>query len=107
MIEKVKAKKHLGQHFLRDENIARKIVQALLDRQQEGAILEVGPGMGVLTKYMLEARADDVYVAEIDRDSVAYLTEHYAALVPRILQEDFLTIRFSRLPSPLAVIGNF
>lgn len=106
-MEKVKAKKHLGQHFLRDENIARKIVEAFMQQYTGNTILEVGPGMGVLTKYLLDSREDDVYVAEIDRDSVAYLKEHYPSLSPRVLEEDFLTINFGRFPLPVAVIGNF
>ena len=69
-MEKVKAKKHLGQHFLIDENIAKKIADTL---QLEGynLVLEIGPGMGVLTKYLLE-KDIETYVIEIDTESVEY-----------------------------------
>ena len=74
----VRAKKHLGQHFLTDENIAQKIVEGL-SLENYKKILEVGPGMGVLTKYLLEKEAE-VFVAEIDTESVAYLKNHYPKL---------------------------
>ncbi|HLP33262.1 MAG TPA: rRNA adenine N-6-methyltransferase family protein, partial [Bacteroidia bacterium] len=106
-MEKVKAKKHLGQHFLRDENIALKIVDALMEAHSGKTILEVGPGMGVLTKYLLERLPEHVYVAEVDTESVRYLKEHYPILAPRILEEDFLQIDFNRLSTPVSVIGNF
>jgi 16S rRNA (adenine1518-N6/adenine1519-N6)-dimethyltransferase len=106
-MEKVKAKKHLGQHFLRDENIALKIVDAFMEAHNGKTILEVGPGMGVLTKYLLERLPEQVYVAEVDTESVKYLKEHYPILAPRILEEDFLQIDFNRLSTPVSVIGNF
>ncbi len=102
---KVKAKKHLGQHFLKDENIARKIVESLTGK---GEVLEVGPGMGVLTKYLLEREGIITNVAEIDTESVAYLKEHYPQLSPRIIEGDFLKMDLAeRFPDGLLVIGNF
>ena len=74
----VKAKKHLGQHFLTDENIAKKIANSLQFSGYE-KVLEVGPGMGVLTKYLLE-KETETFVAEIDTESIAYLKEHYPQL---------------------------
>ena len=74
----VKAKKHLGQHFLTDENIAKKIVEGL-DFQSYQYVLEVGPGTGVLTKYLLE-KPTETYVAEIDTESIEYLKLHYQKL---------------------------
>ena len=76
-MEKVKAKKHLGQHFLNDESIAKDIADTLSLEGYEN-ILEIGPGMGVLTKYLLD-KPTTTYVIEIDNESVDYLN----ANVPR------------------------
>ena len=102
----VKAKKHLGQHFLTDENIARKIVEGLsFDGYQK--VLEVGPGMGVLTKYLLEKDAE-VFVAEIDVESVEYLKNHYPKLQEQHFTGDFLKINIDEVfDGQVAVIGNF
>ena len=72
----VKAKKHLGQHFLKDENIAKKIADSLSLKGYNN-ILEIGPGMGVLTKYLLE-KDITTYVIEIDSESVEYLQANFA-----------------------------
>ena len=102
----VKAKKHLGQHFLTDENIAAKIVDALLQKEVPN-ILEVGPGMGVLTKYLLRD-GRKVYLAEIDQESVAYLKTHYPQLSDEQFIGDFLKTDFHFTNgAPLIVIGNF
>jgi len=106
-MEKVKPKKQLGQHFLHDENIAKKIVQALLDELKANTIIEVGPGMGVLTKYLLEQHAWQLIVAEIDSESVTYLSREFVKLSGRILNEDFLQLDFTQFEPPVAVIGNF
>ena len=71
----VKPKKGLGQHFLTDQNIARKIVDSLGSDVPD--ILEIGPGMGVLTQYLLQRPELNVHVIEIDRESVAYLQQHF------------------------------
>ena len=105
-MEKVKPKKQLGQHFLRDENIAKKIVQALTDVYTGNTILEVGPGMGVLTKYLSEQFAGQLRVAEIDRESVEYLKQHLSLSEEHILN-DFLELDFNSLQAPVNVIGNF
>lgn len=103
----VRAKKNLGQHFLKDLNIAKKIV-AGLKAENISKVLEVGPGMGVLTQYLLGETQFETYVVEIDTESVAYLQEHYPELKERIIGEDFLKFDFSKLFSqPFAVIGNF
>lgn len=103
----VKPKKHLGQHFLHDENTARKISECLNYSGYE-YVLEIGPGMGVLTKYLLEKPAQ-TYVIEIDTESVNYLQQHYPALDGRIIQGDFLRYDIPSLFSgaPFAIIGNF
>jgi 16S rRNA (adenine1518-N6/adenine1519-N6)-dimethyltransferase len=103
----VKAKKNLGQHFLKDLNIARKIVTSI---KAEGVcqVLEVGPGMGVLTQYMLENSTYTTHVVEIDNESIVYLQQHYPELKDRIIAGDFLTLDLSGLfKEPFAIIGNF
>src|ERR1041384_3545260 len=92
----VRAKKHLGQHFLRDENIARKISESLIHTDRYKKVLEVGPGMGVLTKYLLANENFETWVVEIDRESVAYLEENYPQLKPRIISKDFLRSIFRK-----------
>ena len=106
MSKQVKAKKHLGQHFLKDENIAYNIVQALEAKDKE-AILEIGPGMGVLTKYLVENKAN-IKVAEIDSESVTYLKKHFPYLENRIVEGDFLRKkRTDYFEEPIHLIGNF
>ena len=103
----VKAKKHLGQHFLTDENIAKKIANSLQFSGYE-KVLEVGPGMGVLTNYLLE-KETETFVAEIDTESIAYLKEHYPQLKENHFVGDFLKTDFSKIfpNEQVAVIGNF
>lgn len=105
--EKVRPKKSLGQHFLNDESIARKITEGLTI-SDKSAVLEIGPGMGVLTKYLVVNPAIDLKVIEIDRDSVAYLKKHFAALEGRIVEGDFLAIDLDTVfKGRFSVIGNF
>lgn len=101
----VRAKKHLGQHFLRDENIAQKIVDSLTWNNYE-QVLEIGPGMGVLTKYLYDVKRP-VSVVEIDTESVEYLQKNYPGL--KIYSEDFLRMKlFEQFGGKsLAIIGNF
>ncbi|WP_372935982.1 16S rRNA (adenine(1518)-N(6)/adenine(1519)-N(6))-dimethyltransferase RsmA [Seonamhaeicola sp.] len=103
----VKAKKHLGQHFLKDENIAKKIGDTLTLKGYK-KVLEIGPGMGVLTKYLLEKDVE-TYVIEIDTESVAYLQAHYLNLAPRIIEKDFLKYNLSEVfeDESFAITGNF
>ncbi len=102
----VRAKKHLGQHFLTDQNIARNIVDSLSFEGYK-KVLEVGPGMGVLTKFLLEKNAE-IYVAEIDQESIVYLKKHYPKLEEQHFVGDYLKINIPDIFSEqLAVIGNF
>ncbi|HNQ38203.1 MAG: 16S rRNA (adenine(1518)-N(6)/adenine(1519)-N(6))-dimethyltransferase RsmA [Prolixibacteraceae bacterium] len=104
----VRAKKNLGQHFLKDQNIARKIVESLPTREGSPGILEVGPGMGVLTRYLAERPGADLKVIEIDRESVAYLRQHFPGLGDSLVEGDFLKLPLRDLfPGPFSVIGNF
>jgi 16S rRNA (adenine1518-N6/adenine1519-N6)-dimethyltransferase len=107
MTDKVRAKKHLGQHFLKDENVAKRIADTLTLNRYEN-VLEIGLGMGVLTKYLLE-KPIKTYVCEIDTESVEYLKAHYLQLSDRILEEDFLKYNLKKTfkDEPFAIIGNF
>jgi 16S rRNA (adenine1518-N6/adenine1519-N6)-dimethyltransferase len=104
---RVKAKKYLGQHFLRDENIAKNIADTLTEKGYD-TVLEIGPGMGVLTKYLLKKKFT-THVIEIDKESVEYLKTHFNNLESRIISEDFLKINFKDYfqDIPFAIIGNF
>jgi len=104
----VKAKKHLGQHFLRDENIALKIVNSLKDTAKYNDVLEVGPGMGVLTKYLIKSTDYKTFVIDIDGESIEYLKQNYPALENNIIHADFLREDLGKhFSSSFAVIGNF
>ncbi len=106
-MKKVRAKKSLGQHFLKDKSIAQRIVEALSGDGVD-KVLEVGPGMGVLTDFLLERKDIETHVVEIDRDSVAYLNEHKPDLAGRILVEDFLKMDFAKFSQDeFSIIGNF
>jgi len=104
----VKAKKHLGQHFLTDKNICRKIAKQYGSHQGCNRVLEIGPGMGALTAFMLEDELD-VTVMEIDTESIAYLNEHFPALHGKIHNADFLRADLTEFMGnePFAVVGNF
>jgi len=106
-MDKVKAKKHLGQHFLNDENIAKNIADALT-LEGYNKVIEIGPGMGVLTKYMLE-KPIETWVIEIDTESVEYLAAHYLKLSNKIISEDFLKYDMTKIfgDEQYAIIGNF
>ncbi|WP_396181397.1 16S rRNA (adenine(1518)-N(6)/adenine(1519)-N(6))-dimethyltransferase RsmA [Flavobacterium sp.] len=103
----VKAKKHLGQHFLKDEGIAQQIADSLVGSNYK-KVLEIGPGMGVLTKYLLE-KSYETYVVEIDKESVTYLEANYLKLANKIFSLDFLRHDWQTAfnDEPFAIIGNF
>ena len=102
----VRPKKSLGQHFLKDENIARKIVGSLPEDAVH--ILEIGPGMGVLTKYLLELPGKSTWFIETDRESIDYLRKKYPLHSDRIIHGDFLEFDPKSLfDMPFTVIGNF
>lgn len=107
-MSKVSPKKHLGQHFLVDQNIAQKIVDQLTMPEGVQDVLEIGPGMGVLTQYLLQHQEYRTTVVDIDRESIAYLREHFPALQDRVISADFLKTDLSKLfPGKFAIIGNF
>ena len=103
---KVRAKKHLGQHFLKDLSIARSITDALSGEGYTN-IVEVGPGMGVLTQYLL-TKDFITHVIELDRESVSYLQAEYPQLSQRIYSADFLKLNLETITDQsFALIGNF
>lgn len=103
----VRAKKNLGQHFLKDKNIAERIVDSL-QADNIHKVLEIGPGMGVLTQFLLKKEQFETFVVEIDRESVDYLKEHFPQMRERIISNDFLRMRLDQLfNEPFAIIGNF
>ena len=112
LMAKVKAKKHLGQHFLINETIAKDIVDLISPDEAYNKVLEIGPGMGVLTKYLTERRDIDTYLVELDRESVAYLAEHFPTLKEKTFNEDVLNMWFLKKMSlsegeKIGIIGNF
>lgn len=106
--EDVKAKKQLGQHFLKDEQIAASIVDSLTLHQNYKCVLEVGPGMGVLTQFLVQNKSYETSIIDIDNESILYLQKRFPELKNKIISGDFLHLRFEDyFSSPFAVIGNF
>ena len=107
-MQKLKPKKFLGQHFLKDETIAEEIVSSLTVHHNYSKVLEIGPGMGVLTKILLNRKEFETFVIEIDFSAVEYLKNNFPQLKGKIIEGDFLEmdlIEFSE--KPYAIIGNF
>lgn len=105
----VRAKKALGQHFLTDRSVALAIVDALsCDETLPRDVLEIGPGMGVLTQHLLLREDIDLKMIEIDSESVNYLLTHFNGMPGRLMEGDYLRLDMSRIfPGPYRVIGNF
>jgi 16S rRNA (adenine1518-N6/adenine1519-N6)-dimethyltransferase len=102
----IRPKKALGQHFLKDLSIAQKIAKTL-SNFPELPVLEVGPGTGVLTQFLLQEKRD-LTVVELDAESVEYLKKHYSELQEKIIESDFLKLDLSKLfATPFCVIGNY
>lgn len=101
----VKAKKYLGQHFLEDKNVARRIVESL-PIQEKTSVLEIGPGMGVLTQFLINQPLIDLVAIEIDHESVIYLHKHFPDL--KVIEGDFLQLDLQKIfPGEFYIIGNF
>jgi 16S rRNA (adenine1518-N6/adenine1519-N6)-dimethyltransferase len=107
MAHPVKAKKHLGQHFLNDENIAKKIVDAVLDENSSNALIEIGPGTGVLTKHLIHL--PNFWALDIDTESIEFLRNAYPEHIHKIVEADFLEIDIHKLVGDknINIIGNF
>ena len=104
-MNKVRAKKYLGQHFLKDENIAKSITDLLSKESKK--IVEVGPGMGVLTKFLI-LKDIDLRLVEIDKESILYLLLHYPQLEKQIIEADFLRLNLKEtFGKKFSLIGNF
>jgi len=105
----VKAKKHLGQHFLTDKNICRKIADQYGFHEGCKRVLEIGPGTGALTEYLLKLDQIDLMVMDVDGESITYLNDHFPALHGKIKEADFLRINVAKEfgEAPFAVVGNF
>ena len=107
MSEYVRPKKHLGQHFLIDKNIARKIAGSLL-LQGYSDVLEIGGGTGVLTEFLLQNSEINLHVIDVDRESVTFLKNRFPEMQERILEEDFLKFNPSAVfKGSYGIIGNF
>ncbi len=108
-MDKVRAKKHLGQHFLKDLSVSERIANLY---SQTGKVLEIGPGMGVLTQYLLPKEHLDLYLIEIDTESVEYLKKNYAIDEDHLIGGDFLQMHINQVlgiseDEKFGVIGNF
>ena len=104
----VRAKKHLGQHFLTDKNIAAKIVESLRPGDKYSQVLEVGPGMGILSDFLLQKTEYQTSLIDIDTESYLYLQKKYPQLGSRLINADFLEMDFAAYFSgPMGIIGNF
>ncbi len=103
----IRPKKHLGQHFLKDRSIAARIADSLTGHGNYNDLVEVGPGTGVLTQYLLQKDLT-VHAIEMDSESVRYLNQNFIQLADRLTEGDFLKMDFDTITGqPLAIIGNF
>jgi len=106
-MSEVRAKKALGQHFLTDQSIARGIVDALSVSEVRD-VLEIGPGMGVLTQYLIQRPDLDLKMVELDGESVTYLMNHFSGMQGKLMEADYLKLNMRKVfPGPYRVIGNF
>lgn len=105
----VRAKKHLGQHFLKDKNICRRIAEQFTHHQGVKTAIEIGPGMGALTEFLLHDEQTELFVLDVDSESIDYLKVHYPQLGERIVFGDFLKLDPAKIVGnkPFAVLGNF
>jgi 16S rRNA (adenine1518-N6/adenine1519-N6)-dimethyltransferase len=104
----VRPKKSLGQHFLKDLNIAEKIVESLELKPSENTVLEIGPGTGVLTQFLIKKENVSLFLSEIDRESIAYLKNHFPQLQGKILEGDFLEMDLNeKFKGDVEIVGNF
>ena len=105
-LQNIRAKKNLGQHFLNDPSIANRIVDSLTGKCNQ--VLEVGPGMGILTDFLFEKKDLNVKIIDIDTESIKYLNEKYPNHLKNIIEGDFLTTEFDKIfTGNFSIIGNF
>jgi len=105
----MQAKKSYGQHFLKNESIAERIADGLLQADSVGKVLEIGPGMGMLTKYLLAKPTYTTWAVEADHDMVAYLKKNYPDITERLIFKDFLDFDTTSVfgEAQFCLIGNF
>lgn len=104
----VRAKKHLGQHFLTDKSTASRIVGALRPELGYATVLEVGPGMGILSDFLIVDPTYETWMIDVDDESITYLRQKYPHLGSRLIHGDFLKLDFTEhFADQLAIIGNF
>jgi len=103
----VRAKKRLGQHFLKDDSISAKVAEAVTTK--EGLLLEIGPGMGALTKHLIPSWGEKLWLVEIDDESIPYLMNNFPSLKERILHADFLRLDLESFfkGESFSIVGNF
>ncbi|MEY2792904.1 MAG: rRNA ((1518)-N(6)/adenine(1519)-N(6))-dimethyltransferase [Bacteroidota bacterium] len=109
-MQQVRAKKNLGQHFLNDLGAAQAIVDGLQPEGRYKEVLEIGPGMGVLTQFLVKKTEYTTHLIEIDTESVAYLRKNYLEFTgPRLIEGDFLRYPLEKIfeDRPFAIVGNF
>ncbi len=106
---KVTPKKHLGQHFLKDLQIAERIVKQLTQHQHYTYLLEIGPGTGILTNFLIQASTFEFYAMDLDRESIDYLKHQYPEATDRIIEGNFLHTNPRALfgENMFGIIGNF
>ena len=104
-MKQLKPKKYLGQHFLKDSNISKKIAESLISKKLN-SIIEIGPGMGILTQHLINSSIETFFV-EIDKDSIVYLNKVFPEIRNLVINEDFLKIDLAQFKAPIGLIGNF
>ncbi len=108
MAQNVHAKKHFGQHFLKDESVAKTIADSLEPRGRYKQVLEIGPGMGILSQFLFQKKEFETKLIEIDKESVQYLLGKFPERAKDIAEGDFLQMDLKKtFPEPFAIIGNF
>ncbi len=100
-------KKSLGQHFLKDEEVLQKIADAIGDLGKFKTVVEIGPGMGALTNYLIKSKPDNFYVVELDDRWAAHLLQTHPILRGKLIHQDFLQTDLSFLQNPSHIVGNF
>ncbi len=104
----VRPKKHLGQHFLKNPEICQQIAEALTGFQGYKQIIEIGPGTGALTSFLLKRKEFDLFLSEIDTESIEYLKAYFPEVRQKIIDRDFLSLPLNEIfQEPFAVVGNF
>lgn len=107
LMERIRPKKFLGQHFLKDHNLAKKIVACLSSDPIGETVLEIGPGTGILTEYLVQEDFDEVVLVEVDRESISFLKQHFDYPKIRLVECDFLKFELKEISErPISIIGN-